>query len=103
MSEKAPKLTAYQQEIIDRIGNYTLRRIDGTWSLWKKLNDHYDVEIMGSHDRSMPFTVTVFDISNGDWHPPVVEYHENIKGLATLEHIVTEVEWKFSGRDESEG
>lgn len=102
MQNKPNKLTTYQQEIIDRIGNYSLKYIDGAWSLWKKLNNHYDVEILGSYSRSEPFTVIVYDISHGDWHPPVVDQRENLKGLASLEDAVTELEWKYSDREKAE-
>lgn len=98
MDQKQPKMTTYQQEISDRIGGCSLKYIDGAWSLWKKLNDHYDIEILGSYCRSDPFTVVIYDISRGEWHPPVVERYDDIASLAALEHIVTEANWKYSAR-----
>lgn len=91
------KPTKYQKEIIDFLGpEYQMSDVTGTYSLYRKLNDCYDIEILGTHGRNIPFTVIVCDISSGSPKPPVAEAHHDITTLRHLERVLDEVCWKYA-------
>ena len=70
--------------------------ITGTYSLYRRLNDSYDIEILGTFSRKEPFTVLVCDISSGMQHAPIVDRCHDIKSLHELERVLDEVCWKYA-------
>lgn len=87
----------YQQELLKFLGTeYSIKTIDGAPCIYRKINDNYDLEILGSLKKNQHFDVIVWDISKGEGLASIsVEKIFGISGRAALKSIADELTRKY--------
>jgi len=90
-------LTKNQKELLDFLGpEYTTKTIDLEICLYRKINDHYDIEISGSARKSHPLSVFVWDISRGQGvAAEIVDRYFDISSREALKKLLDEITRKY--------
>lgn len=88
-----------QQELLKFLGpEYSIKVIDGSPCIYRKFNEHYDLEISGALRTKHPVCVFVWDISNGEGNSAIiVERHFDISDWASLKSLLDELTKKYQG------
>lgn len=89
--------TKNQQRLLKLLGSkYAIKAIDGEPCLYRKLNDHYDIEISNTQHLNNPINIYVWDISDEEQsRPRVIEKFYDIKGDENLQGLLAEIENKY--------
>lgn len=78
------------KEVLDFLGDpYRAQNIDGVPAVYRKLNNHYDIEIDGCQYKTTPYRVYVWDIRDGmDIRARLVEQSGPIDDLQELKRVL---------------
>ncbi len=88
-----------QQDLLKFLGpEYSIKVIDGSPCIYRKFNDHYDLEITGAGRKNRPVCVFVWNISSGEGVSAVIaEKHFDISDWASLKALLDELTRKYQG------
>lgn len=91
------KGTKNQRELLEFLGpEYSMKTIDFGPSLYRRLNDRYDVEILSATRKGRPASVYVWDISRGvNGRAVIVERHSCIRDRDALKELLDELAGKY--------
>lgn len=86
-----------QQDLLKFLGSeYTTKDIDGEICIYRKINDHYDIELSGTARKNHPISVFVWDISKGEGNSAIiVEKHFDISGRDHLKLLLEDLTKKY--------
>lgn len=89
--------TKNQRELLKFLGpEYSMKTIDFGPSLYRRLNDRYDVEILSATRKGRPASVYVWDISKGvDGRAVIVERHSGIRNRDALKELLDGLASKY--------
>lgn len=89
--------TRNQRALLNFLGpDYSMKTIDFVPSVYRQLNDHYDIEITGTERKGCPVSVYVWDISKGkNGCSSVVERHQSIQGWDGLKALLDEIAGRY--------
>ena len=79
-----------QRYLLEILGpEYSMKTIDMEPCIYRKLNDHYDIEISGTYQKRSKFNVYVWDISNGEGPGSrIVDRCTDINGEGELKRVL---------------
>lgn len=88
-----------QKELLEFLGpEYSVKEIDYELCIYRKLNDHYDIEISGTARKNHAFSVFVWDISSGEGvSASIAEKHFDIPDKLTLKNLLDDLAHKYGG------
>ena len=90
-----------QQNLAKSLGpDYSLRIIDLEPCVYRKFSDRIDIEIVGATRRKGPFSVYVWDISQGVHDAArIIDTHHNIPSQDALKELLDELAKKYGTGD----
>lgn len=88
-----------QQDLLKYLGvGYTLKTIDQELTIYRRINNHYDIELSGASRKGHPISVFVWDISNGEGASSrIVERHFDITDWDDLRALLEQLTEKYQG------
>jgi hypothetical protein len=91
------KHTRKQKELLAFLGgNYSVEIIGLEPCIYRKLNNHCDIEVSGTCKKQSKMTVYVWDISDGT---RVIETHRDIVRVEGLKTILDKIAAKYIGTE----
>lgn len=86
-----------QKELLEFLGpEYSLKEIDRELCVYRKINNHYDIEISGTTRKRRPIAVFVWDISIGEGiYAHTVEQHFDITDWNELKSLLEKLVAKY--------
>ncbi|MCL6615786.1 MAG: hypothetical protein K6T39_01430 [Anoxybacillus ayderensis] len=86
------------KEVLDFLGDsYSVQKIDGMPTVYRKLNDYYDIEIDGCQYKNTPYRVYVWDIRDGmDIKARLIEQSGPIDDLHELKRVLDDYVRKYT-------
>lgn len=90
------QITENQKNLLAYLGpEYSVKIIDGVESIYRKINENYDIEVSGTLRKGHNMSIFVWDISGGI-PTEIVERHFDIKDWAQLKSLLNQIVEKYS-------
>lgn len=88
-----------QQDLLEYLGaGYTLKTIDQELTIYRRINNHYDIELSGTSRKGRPISVFVWDISNGEGASSrITERHLDVTDWDDLRALLEQLTEKYQG------
>ena len=79
-----------QQDLAEFLGpDYSVRVVDIASCVFRRLNDRFDIEIVGTTRRNGPFSVYVWDVPHVEHEAArLLDVHQDIPGQAALKELL---------------
>ena len=92
------KISKNEKALLEFLGpDYTMKMIDGAESVYRKINESYDIEIVGTTRKGQKMSVFVWDISRGGGiTSQIVERYFDIKEWDELKTLLDQMVEKYS-------
>lgn len=92
------KISKNEKALLEFLGpDYTMKVIDGVESVYRKINDNYDIEIVGTTRKGQKMSVFVWDISRGEGiMSQIVERYFDIKEWDDLKTLLDQIVERYS-------
>lgn len=89
--------TRNQHTLLKFLGpDYSIKTVDFAPSVYRQLNDRFDIEITGAERKGRPASVYVWDISKGmNGGANVVERHQFIQDWNDLKTLLDEIARRY--------